>query len=89
MLDRTKRNRSYLFGRLLAIYDLIEKQKYYHVDGQQNARETNATRLWTALIRKAPKGVFLIFFVFWPTPKHTKWGLRPQTPFSLRKSKNL
>ena len=38
---------------------------------------------------KAPKGLFLIFFVFWPTPKHTKWGLRPQTPFSLRKSKNL
>lgn len=55
MLDRTKRNRSYLFGRLLAIYDLIEKQKYYHVDGQQNARETNATRLWTAYTARPAK----------------------------------
>lgn len=47
MLDQNETNRSYLFGRLLAIYELIERQKYYHIDGQMD-RDTNAKRLWTA-----------------------------------------
>ena len=47
MLDQNETDRSYLFGRLLAIYELIERQKYYHIDGQMD-RDTNAKRLWTA-----------------------------------------
>lgn len=47
MLDLENSDRSYLFGRLLAIYELIEAQRYA-LDGSSNDRITNAERYWTA-----------------------------------------
>ncbi|HEM6116121.1 type I-C CRISPR-associated protein Cas8c/Csd1 [Streptococcus pluranimalium] len=47
MLNRENSDRSYLFGRLLAIYELIEAQRYA-LDGSSNDRITNAERYWTA-----------------------------------------
>ena len=54
MLDKTETNRSYLFGRLLALYEQVELKKYYHVDNQKekDAREPNARRLWTNCVNK-------------------------------------
>ncbi len=47
MLDHTNTDRSYLFGRLLAIFELIEAVRY-HLDGNDSDRITNADRYWTA-----------------------------------------
>lgn len=47
MLDLENSDRSYLFGRLLAIYELIEAQRYA-LDVSSNDRITNAERYWTA-----------------------------------------
>ena len=47
MLDHEETDRSYLFGRLLAIYELIEAQRYA-LDGGSQERITNAERYWTA-----------------------------------------
>lgn len=47
MLDHTNTDRSYLFGRLLAIFELMETVRY-HLDGNESDRITNAERYWTA-----------------------------------------
>lgn len=47
MLDHAENDRSYLFGRLLAIYELIEVQRYA-MDGGSSDRITNAERYWSA-----------------------------------------
>lgn len=46
MLDRKKLDRSYLYGRLLALYELIEANTYSNDD----ARITNAEKLWSSFI---------------------------------------
>ena len=46
MLDRNKLDRSYLYGRLLALYELIESNTYSNDD----ARITNAEKLWSSFI---------------------------------------
>lgn len=46
MLDRENNDRSYLFGRLLAVLDQIEAATYA-VDGE-NRRITNAQKFWTS-----------------------------------------
>ena len=46
MLDRENKDRSYLFGRLLAVLDQIEATTYT-VDGE-NKRITNAQKFWTS-----------------------------------------
>lgn len=46
MLDRKKLDRSYLYGRLLALYELIESNTYSNDD----ARVTNAEKLWSSFI---------------------------------------
>ena len=63
-LDEQCNDRSYLYGRLLAVYDRIEKDsQYFRKMGQANGegkeksnpaydRETNAARLWTAFIAR-------------------------------------
>lgn len=51
MVDNSETNRSYLFGRLLAVYERIEATKY-SLDENDNARETNAQRLWTTCINR-------------------------------------
>lgn len=51
MLDHENKNRSYLFGRLLAIFELIEEvynsSKNPKID-KKDVRVTNAERYWTA-----------------------------------------
>ena len=47
MLDHQETDRSYLFGRLLAIYELFEVQRYA-LDGSSQERITNAERYWSA-----------------------------------------
>ena len=47
MLDHQETDRSYLFGRLLAIYELFEAQRYA-LDGSSQERVTNAERYWNA-----------------------------------------
>ncbi|WP_165209882.1 type I-C CRISPR-associated protein Cas8c/Csd1 [Streptococcus tangpeifui] len=47
MLDHQETDRSYLFGRLLAIYELFEAQRYA-LDGGSQERITNAERYWNA-----------------------------------------
>ncbi|MBZ2122892.1 type I-C CRISPR-associated protein Cas8c/Csd1 [Streptococcus gordonii] len=47
MLDHRETDRSYLFGRLLAIYELFEAQRYA-LDGSSQERITNAERYWNA-----------------------------------------
>ncbi len=47
-LDPRNNNRSYLFGRLLAIAERAESSTYTDADG---GRETNAIRLWSAFVQ--------------------------------------
>ena len=54
MLDHENKNRSYLFGRLLAIFELLELQRY-QLDGSKNNRITNAERYWTAYTSQPAK----------------------------------
>lgn len=54
MLDHENKNRSYLFGRLLAIFELLEFQRY-QLDGSKNDRITNAERYWTAYTSQPAK----------------------------------
>ena len=54
MLDHENKDRSYLFGRLLAIFELLELQRY-HLDGSKNDRITNAERYWTAYTSQPAK----------------------------------
>lgn len=48
MLDRKETDRSYLFGRLLAIYEKTEAFTY----NKDNERITNAEKLWTSYLNK-------------------------------------
>lgn len=59
MLDRENDDRSYLFGRLLAIYELIEAQRYA-MDGGSQDRITNAERYWTAYTGQPAKLMTLL-----------------------------
>ena len=54
MLDHENINRSYLFGRLLAIFELIETQRY-RIDGSNQERITNAERYWNAYMSQPAK----------------------------------
>lgn len=56
MLKQEVTNRSYLFGRLLAIYEMIESATYSL--GEQD-RVTNAEKYWTAYIQN-PKTTMLV-----------------------------
>ena len=48
-LDTTETNRSYLFGRILAIAERVERSAYSK--DEQN-REPNAIRLWSAFVQR-------------------------------------
>ncbi len=54
MLDHENTNRSYLFGRLLAIFELIETQRY-RIDGNNQEGITNAERYWNAYTSQPAK----------------------------------
>lgn len=59
MLDHTNQNRSYLFGRLLAIFELIETLRY-KLDNSDSGRITNAERYWTAYTGQPTKLMMLL-----------------------------
>lgn len=46
MIDENNKDRSYLFGRLLAVYERIEKSVYDASENQE--RVSNAEKLWTS-----------------------------------------
>ena len=46
-LDRNRKDRDYLFGRLLAVYDHIESRSLYL---EKKDRETNAIKLWSSYV---------------------------------------
>lgn len=50
VLDKNNNNRSYLYGRLLAIFERIESATYQREDGP--ARITNAQKFWTNYTNK-------------------------------------
>ncbi|WP_230399445.1 type I-C CRISPR-associated protein Cas8c/Csd1 [Novisyntrophococcus fermenticellae] len=62
MLDETKQKRSYLFGRLLAVYEKLEKDVLVAKDlkkpddsdskEKKGVRPTNAERLWSAYAKR-------------------------------------
>ena len=54
MLDHENTNRSYLFGRLLAIFELMEAQRY-RIEGGNQDRITNAERYWNAYTSQPAK----------------------------------
>lgn len=49
MLNRENNNRSYLFGRLISVYERIESAVY---SGTEEKRVTNAEKLWNTFINK-------------------------------------
>lgn len=58
MLDHNNINRSYLFGRLLAIFELLEMVKYQKDKKEKNDkidRVTNAERYWAAYTSQPAK----------------------------------
>lgn len=54
MVDHENTNRSYLFGRLLAIFELMEAQRY-RIEGSNQERITNAERYWNAYTSQPAK----------------------------------
>ena len=46
-LDRNRKDRDYLFGRLLAVYEHIESRSLYL---EKKDRETNAIKLWSSYV---------------------------------------
>lgn len=52
MLDIENLDRSYLFGRLLAIYDYIERSTYSKTNDALDERLTNVDKYWTAYVNK-------------------------------------
>ena len=51
MLDKENNNCSYLYGRLLAIYDLIEQNTFVKENQNKDKRLTNAQNYWTVYNR--------------------------------------
>ena len=59
MLEENNKDRSYLYGRLLAIYEKLEADTLYSGTNEVGNRSTNAERLWTAYT-KTPARTLLI-----------------------------
>ena len=58
-LKKESTDRSYLFGRLLAIADKLEEQVYFKDKVQ--GRETNARKFWSTFVRKPAKTWAVIY----------------------------
>lgn len=77
MLNNSETNRSYLFGRLLAVYERIEATKY-SLDDNNSSRETNAQRLWTTCINRPDRIL-----------KNLKDKVKPYNDYLYRKHRDL
>ena len=87
MLDKGITNRSYLYGRLLAIYDLIEQATFIREDGKgENERMTNAQTYWTAYNRTPATTMRLLENKVKPYEKKLKIS-KPGLFYKLKKEK--
>jgi CRISPR-associated protein, csd1 family len=77
MIDNSETDRSYLFGRLLAVYERIEATKY-SLDDNNSSRETNAQRLWTTCINRPDRIL-----------KNLKDKVKPYNDYLYRKHRGL
>lgn len=59
MLDKENKNRSYLFGRLLALFERIEEATYLKEEGV--SRNTNAQKFWTSYTNKPASTMQILF----------------------------
>lgn len=59
MLDENNKDRSYLYGRLLAVYEKLEADVLYTASKESGNRSTNAERLWT-VYTKTPARTLMI-----------------------------
>lgn len=57
MLNMEVQSRSYLFGRLLAVFDLLERATF---NVEENSRETNAYKFWSRYCEMPMKTAALI-----------------------------
>lgn len=71
-LDKENTNRSYLFGRLLAIADIVERNTY----SKEEERETNALRMQKAFALRPMATWRMLDEKLEPYYKHLKYGLR-------------
>lgn len=76
MINNSETDRSYLFGRLLAVYERIEATKY-SLDNN-SSRETNAQRLWTSCINRPDRIL-----------KNLKDKVKPYNDYLYRKHRGL
>ena len=61
MLDHDKQTRSYLYGRLLAVYEKLEEDAMKNAgNGGDEKRSTNAERLWTAYTKMPERTVKIL-----------------------------
>lgn len=59
VLDKENKNRSYLFGRLLALFERIEEATYLKEEGV--SRNTNAQKFWTTYTNKPASTMQILF----------------------------
>lgn len=59
LLDENNKDRSYLYGRLLAVYEKLEADALYTASKESGDRSTNAERLWT-VYTKTPARTLMI-----------------------------
>lgn len=71
-LDQNSTNRSYLFGRLLAVAEMVESRAY----GKDEGRETNALRLQKAFALRPLSGWRMLEEKLEPYYKRLDPGLR-------------
>ena len=71
-LDQNSTNRSYLFGRLLAVAEMVERSAY----GKDEGRETNALRLQKAFALRPLSGWRMLEEKLEPYYKRLDPGLR-------------
>ena len=73
-LNKDSLDRSYLFGRLLAIAERLEEQVYFK-DGVPG-RETNARKFWSTYVRKPAKTWAVIYDKLLPYMNRLPGGSR-------------
>ena len=60
MLEENNKDRSYLYGRLLAIYEKLEADTLYSGTNEVGNRSTNAERLWTAYTKTPARTLMIL-----------------------------
>lgn len=60
MLDENIKDRNYLYGRLLAIYEKLEADTLYNISNESGNRSTNAERLWTAYTKTPARTLMIL-----------------------------